>query len=264
MDIFQAIVLAIIEGITEFLPVSSTGHMAIASAFFKIEEDPFTKLFEVVIQFGAILSVVALYWKKFFDFKKISFYLKLFIAIIPALAFGALFKKHIDQVLENPLFISIVLFAGGILLLFVDNWFKDGEIKKEEDITKTKAFLIGMYQVLAVVFPGLSRSAATIIGGMQLKLTRSVAAEFSFFLAVPTMMAATVKSLYDIWKEEPAVLDNQGIHYLLIGSGVAFVVALLAIKFFISFLQKYGFRWFGIYRILIGGILIALILTNRL
>jgi undecaprenyl-diphosphatase len=264
MDIFQAIVLAIIEGITEFLPVSSTGHMAIASAFFKIEEDPFTKLFEVVIQFGAILSVVALYWKKFFDFKKISFYLKLFIAIIPALAFGALFKKHIDQVLENPLFISIVLFAGGILLLFVDNWFKDGEIKKEEDITKTKAFLIGMYQVLAVVFPGLSRSAATIIGGMQLKLTRSVAAEFSFFLAVPTMMAATVKSLYDIWKEEPAVLDNQGIHYLLIGSGVAFVVALLAIKFFISFLQKYGFRWFGIYRILIGSILIALILTNRL
>lgn len=264
MDTFHAIVLAIIEGITEFLPVSSTGHMAIASAFFKIEEDPFTKLFEVVIQFGAILSVVALYWKKFFDFKKISFYLKLFIAIIPALAFGALFKKHIDQVLENPLFIAIVLFAGGILLLFADNWFKDGEIKKEEDITKTKAFLIGMYQVLAVVFPGLSRSAATIIGGMQLKLTRSVAAEFSFFLAVPTMMAATVKSLYDIWKEEPAVLNNQGIHYLLIGSGVAFVVALLAIKFFISFLQKYGFRWFGIYRILIGSILIVLILNHKL
>ena len=264
MDTFHAIVLAIIEGITEFLPVSSTGHMAIASAFFKIEEDPFTKLFEVVIQFGAILSVVALYWKKFFDFKKISFYIKLIIAIIPALAFGALFKKHIDQVLENPLFIAIVLFAGGILLLFADNWFKDGEIKKEEDITKTKAFLIGMYQVLAVVFPGLSRSAATIIGGMQLKLTRSVAAEFSFFLAVPTMMAATVKSLYDIWKEEPAVLDNQGIHYLLIGSGVAFVVALLAIKFFISFLQKYGFRWFGIYRILIGSILIILILNHKL
>jgi undecaprenyl-diphosphatase len=264
MDIFQAIILAIIEGITEFLPVSSTGHMAIASAFFKIEEDSFTKLFEVVIQFGAILSVVALYWKKFFDFKKISFYIKLFIAIIPALAFGALFKKHIDQVLENPLFIAIVLFAGGIVLVFVDNWFKDGEIKKEEDISKTKAFLIGMYQVLAVIFPGLSRSAATIIGGMQLKLTRSVAAEFSFFLAVPTMMAATVKSLYDIWKEEPAILNNQGIHYLLIGSGVAFVVALLAIKFFISFLQKYGFRWFGIYRILIGSILIVLILTNKL
>lgn len=264
MDIFHAIVLAIIEGLTEFLPVSSTGHMAIASAFFNIEEDPFTKLFEVVIQFGAILSVVALYWKKFFDFKKISFYIKLFIAIIPALAFGALFKKHIDQVLENPLFIAIVLFAGGIVLVFVDNWFRDGEIKKEEDITKTKAFLIGMYQVLAVIFPGLSRSAATIIGGMQLKLTRSVAAEFSFFLAVPTMMAATVKSLYDIWKEEPAVLNNQGIQYLLIGSGIAFVVALLAIKFFISFLQKYGFRWFGIYRILIGTVLMALILSNKL
>lgn len=264
MDIFHAIVLAIIEGITEFLPISSTGHMAIASAFFKIEKDSFTKLFEVVVQFGAILSVVALYWKKFFDFKKTSFYIKLFIAIIPALAFGALFKKHIDQVLESPLFIAIVLFAGGIVLLFVDNWFKEGEIKKEEDITKKKAFLIGLYQVLAVIFPGLSRSAATIIGGMQLKLTRSVAAEFSFFLAVPTMMAATVKSIYDIWKEEPDVLNNQGIQYLFIGSGIAFIVALLAIKFFIHFLQKYGFRWFGIYRILIGSVLIAMILTNKL
>lgn len=264
MDIFHAIVLAIIEGITEFLPISSTGHMAIASAFFKIEKDSFTKLFEVVVQFGAILSVVALYWKKFFDFKKASFYIKLFIAIIPALAFGALFKKHIDQVLESPLFIAIVLFAGGIVLLFVDNWFKEGEIKKEEDITKKKAFLIGLYQVLAVIFPGLSRSAATIIGGMQLKLTRSVAAEFSFFLAVPTMMAATVKSIYDIWKEEPDVLNNQGIQYLFIGSGIAFIVALLAIKFFIHFLQKYGFRWFGIYRILIGSVLIAMILNNKL
>lgn len=264
MDIFHAIVLAIIEGITEFLPISSTGHMAIASAFFKIEKDSFTKLFEVVVQFGAILSVVALYWKKFFDFKKTSFYIKLFIAIIPALAFGALFKKHIDQVLESPLFIAIVLFAGGIVLLFVDNWFKEGEIKKEEDITKKKAFLIGLYQVLAVIFPGLSRSAATIIGGMQLKLTRSVAAEFSFFLAVPTMMAATVKSIYDIWKEEPGVLNNQGIQYLFIGSGIAFIVALLAIKFFLHFLQKYGFRWFGIYRILIGSVLIAMILTNKL
>jgi undecaprenyl-diphosphatase len=264
MDVFQAVILAIIEGVTEFLPVSSTGHMAIASAFFHIENDAFTKLFEVVIQFGAILSVVVLYWRKFFDFQKISFYIKLFIAILPALAVGALFKKHIDNVLENPLFISIVLLSGGILLVFVDNWFKDGEIKTEEEITPKKALLIGCYQVLAVVFPGLSRSAATIIGGMQLKLTRSLAAEFSFFLAVPTMMAATVKSIYDIWKEEPAVLNTQGLEYLLLGSIVAFVVALIAIKFFISFLQKYGFRWFGIYRILLGSILIVLIFTGKL
>ena len=264
MNTFQAIVLAIIEGITEFLPVSSTGHMVIASAFFNIGDDSFTKLFEVVVQFGAILSVVVLYWKKFMDFKRVSFYFKLFVAILPALAFGALFKKHIEAVLEKPLFISIVLFAGGVILLFVDKWFKDKAIEKEEEITYKKAFIIGMYQVLAVLFPGLSRSAATIIGGMQQKLTRSLAADFSFFLAVPTMAAATLKSLYDIWKEEPAVLNTQGINFLLLGSSIAFVVALLAIKFFIRFLQQNGFRIFGWYRIVLGAVLILLILTDKL
>ena len=264
MNTFQAIILAIIEGITEFLPVSSTGHMVIASAFFNIGDDSFTKLYEVVIQFGAILSVVVLYWKKFMDFKRVSFYFKLFVAILPALAFGALFKKHIEAVLEKPLFISIVLFAGGIILLFVDKWFKHGTIEKEEEITYKKAFFIGMYQVLAVLFPGLSRSAATIIGGMQQKLTRSLAADFSFFLAVPTMAAATLKSLYDIWKNEPALLNTQGINFLLLGSSIAFVVALLAIKFFIRFLQQNGFRIFGWYRIVLGAVLILLILTNKL
>ena len=264
MNTFQAIILAIIEGITEFLPVSSTGHMVIASAFFNIGDDPFTKLFEVVIQFGAILSVVVLYWKKFMDFKRVSFYFKLFVAILPALAFGALFKKHIEAVLEKPLFISIVLFAGGVVLLFVDKWFKHGTIEKEEEITYKKAFFIGMYQVLAVLFPGLSRSAATIIGGMQQKLTRSLAADFSFFLAVPTMAAATLKSLYDIWKDEPALLNTQGINFLLLGSSIAFVVALLAIKFFIRFLQQNGFRIFGWYRIVLGAVLILLILTDKL
>ncbi len=264
MNTFQAIMLAIIEGITEFLPVSSTGHMVIASAFFNIGDDPFTKLFEVVIQFGAILSVVVLYWRKFMDFKRVSFYFKLFVAILPALAFGALFKKHIEAVLEKPLFISIVLFAGGVVLLFVDKWFKHGTIEKEEEITYKKAFFIGMYQVLAVLFPGLSRSAATIIGGMQQKLTRSLAADFSFFLAVPTMAAATLKSLYDIWKDEPALLNTQGINFLLLGSSIAFVVALLAIKFFIRFLQQNGFRIFGWYRIVLGAVLILLILTDKL
>jgi len=264
MNTFQAIMLAIIEGITEFLPVSSTGHMVIASAFFNIGGDPFTKLFEVVIQFGAILSVVVLYWKKFMDFKRFSFYFKLFVAILPALAFGALFKKHIEAVLEKPLFISIVLFAGGVILLYVDKWFKQGSIEKEEEITYKKAFFIGMYQVLAVLFPGLSRSAATIIGGMQQKLTRSLAADFSFFLAVPTMAAATLKSLYDIWKDEPALLNTQGINFLLLGSSIAFVVALLAIRFFIRFLQQNGFRIFGWYRIVLGAVLILLILTDKL
>lgn len=264
MSDFQAIILAIIEGITEFLPVSSTGHMAIVSAFFEIGHDPFTKLFEVVIQLGAILSVVVLYWKKFIDFKKISFYTKLFVAIIPSLAFGAVFKSHIDSVLEKPLFISIVLLTGGILLLFVDKWFDRGHIENEEEISNKKAFIIGLFQVLAVVFPGLSRSAATIIGGMQQRLSRALAAEFSFFLAVPTMLAATVKSIYDIWKEEPSVLNTAGINLLLLGSGVAFVVAMLAIRFFIRFLQRYGFWWFGWYRIALGTTLIALIAAGLL
>lgn len=264
MNSFQAILLAIVEGITEFLPVSSTGHMAILSAFFDIGHDSFTKLFEVVIQFGAILSVVVLYWKKFINFKKIDFYLKLLIAIIPALAVGAALKSHIDSVLEKPLFISIILLAGGIILLFVDKWFNNGSIQTEEEVSNKQAFTIGLYQVLAVIFPGLSRSAATIIGGMQQKLSRALAAEFSFFLAVPTMLAATVKSIYDIWKEEPEILNTQGINLLLLGSAVAFVVALLAIRFFIRFLQVYGFKWFGWYRIFLGTILIVLIAAGLL
>jgi undecaprenyl-diphosphatase len=264
MDNLKAVVLAIIEGITEFLPVSSTGHMAIASAFLDIESDPFTKLFEVVIQLGAILSVVVLYWRKFIDFKKFSFYAKLLVAIHPALAFGALFKKHIDNMLENPLFISLVLLGGGVLLLFVDRWFNNGSVKEEEEISYKKGFIIGLYQVLAVILPGLSRSAATIVGGMQQKLTRSLAAEFSFFLAVPTMFAATAKSLLDIVQEQPEVLNTEGIQYLLLGSAVAFVVALLAIRFFIRFLQQNGFKAFGWYRIALGTVLIMLILLDKL
>jgi undecaprenyl-diphosphatase len=255
----EAIVIAFVEGITEFLPISSTGHMVIASSFMGIQEEAFTKLFEVVIQLGAILSVVLLYWKKFFNFNRIGFYVKLLIAVIPALIFGGLLKKHIDQVLENPLFIAVVMLVGGIVLLFVDRWFKQPDIKDEENISNRKALIIGSFQVLAVIFPGLSRSAATIIGGMQQKLTRPLAAEFSFFLAVPTMMAATVKSIYDIWKEEPEILNSAGIQTLAIGSSVAFIVALLAIRFLLKFLQHNGFRVFGWYRIALGSILIILI-----
>src|SRR5438105_12599330 len=202
MSTLHAIIIAIIEGITEFLPISSTGHMAIASAIMGDKSD-FTKLFEIVIQLGAILSVVVLYWRKFFDFKKISFYIKLIIAVIPALVFGALFKKHIESLLEKPVIIAVIMLLGGIVLLFVDKWFQKANTDKEENISNKQSLMIGLYQVLSIIFPGLSRSAATIIGGMQQKLSRRLAAEFSFFLAVPTMLAATVKSLYDIYKDKP-------------------------------------------------------------
>ncbi len=264
MNTIQAIIIAIIEGITEFLPISSTGHMAITSAFMGIHTDPFTKLFEIVIQFGAILSVVVLYWKKFLDFKRISFYIKLIIAIIPALVFGALLKSHIESILERPFVIAMVLLLGGVVLLFVDKWFVNPTILREEDITNKQALAIGGYQVLSIMFPGLSRSAATIIGGMQQKLSREAAAEFSFFLAVPTMMAATVKSLYDVYKETPEVMDASRVNILLMGCVIAFIVAILAIKFFIGFLQRNGFRMFGIYRIVLGVVLLALIAMGKL
>ena len=264
MNTFQAIVLAIIEGVTEFLPISSTGHMAIASAFFKIEDDAFTKLYLVVIQLGAILAVTVVFWRKLFNFVNYKFYLKLFIAMVPALLAGVGLINFIKEALGNTLMISIIMVVGGLLLLGVDKWFKDGTVKEEVEITNKTAFMIGLYQVLAVALPGLSRSAATIIGGMQQKLTRSLAAEFSFFLAIPTMFAATVKSLYDIWKDNPAVLNTDGIQMILLGSLVAFIIALIAIKFLISFLQKNGFKMFGWYRIIVGTVLILLILTGKL
>src|SRR5688572_4133894 len=261
MSTLHAIIIAIIEGLTEFLPISSTGHMAIASAIMGDHGD-FARLFEIVIQLGAILSVVVLYWRKFFDFKKISFYIKLIIAIIPALAFGALFKSHIDAMLEKPMIIALIMLLGGVVLLFVDKCFQKPAIDKEENITNKTAFIIGCYQVLSIIFPGLSRSAATIIGGMQQKLSRRLAAEFSFFLAVPTMLAATVKSLYDMYKEKPEVLNTDNLSTLILGCTIALVVAILAIRFFIGFLQKYGFRLFGWYRIIVGLILLILFYTG--
>jgi len=262
MTLIESIIIAIVEGLTEFLPVSSTGHMVIVSSIMGIETDTFTKLFEIVIQLAAILSVVVLYWKKFFDFKKLSFYIKLIIAVIPALIVGALLKKHIDRMLESPVPIAVILLLGGIVLLFVDNWFKRPVIDKEENISNKNAFVIGCFQVLSVLFPGLSRSAATIIGGMQQKLTRKSAAEFSFFLAVPTMLAATVKSLWDVYKESPEVLNTSNLSTLLVGSIIAFIVALLSIKFLIGFLQKHGFKLFGYYRIIVGILLLILFYTG--
>jgi undecaprenyl-diphosphatase len=254
MNFFEAIIIAIVEGITEYLPVSSTGHMIIASSLLGIEKDEFTKLFEVAIQLGAILAVVVLYWRKFFDFSRWQFYIKLIVAVIPALVLGKLFADKIDKLLESPTTVAVSLLLGGIVLLFIDNIFTVHRIEKEEEIGYRRAFIIGIWQCLAMI-PGVSRSASSIIGGMQQKLTRKLAAEFSFYLAVPTMCAATGYKLYKGYKTFTA----EHIQLLLIGNVVAFLVAIVAIKFFIGFLQKHGFKLFGWYRIIAGIILLVLI-----
>jgi undecaprenyl-diphosphatase len=249
MDTVQAIVLAIIEGLTEFLPVSSTGHMIIASSFFGIAHEDFTKLFTIVIQLGAILSVIILYFKRFFQ--SVDFYLKLFVAFIPAVVFGLLFGKKIDALLENPVTVAVSLVIGGIILLKVDDWFADSEeTQATENISYLTAFKIGMFQCIAMI-PGVSRSGASIVGGMASKLSRKTAAEFSFFLAVPTMFGATAKKCYDYYKDG-FVLSTDQVNLLIIGNVVAFIVALLAIKSFIGYLQKHGFKMFGYYRIVAG------------
>jgi len=262
MDIIQAIIIAIVEGLTEFLPVSSTAHMKFTNPLIGVTPTPFTNMFEIVIQLAAILSVVFAYSKKFFDFKHPSFYIKLIVAVVPALIAGVLLKKYIDRALDNLTFIACVMIAGGIILLFIDNFFKGNTITEEKNISLPKAFVIGCFQVLSVLFPGLSRSAATIIGGMTQKLTRNLAAEFSFFLAVPTMFAASAKSFYDVYKEHPEVLVRNNMTTLGIGAVVAFVVALLAIRFFINYLQKHGFKIFGFYRIILGIVMLILLYTG--
>lgn len=254
MNLFESIIIAIVEGITEYLPVSSTGHMIITSSLLGIHKDEFTKLYEVAIQLGAILAVVVLYWRKFFDFSKWQFYVKLIVAVIPAIIFGKLFSDAIDSMLESPTTVAISLLVGGIILLFIDKVFKNPVIEKEEQISYKKAFFIGVWQCLAMI-PGVSRSASSIIGGMQQKLTRKLAAEFSFYLAVPTMCAATGYKLMQGYKTFTA--DH--IQLLVVGNLVAFIVAIIAIKFFIGFLQKHGFRLFGWYRIIAGIILLVLI-----
>jgi len=263
MSVLQAIIIAIVEGITEFLPVSSTGHMALTAAVLGIEKSVFTKLFIENIQFGTIISVILLYWRKFIDLRKPEFYIKLFIAFLPAAIFGILLKKHIDSVLETPLFIAVVMFLGGVVLLFVDDWFNKPVIEREEEISYKNSLWIGIFQLLSIVFPGFSRSAATIIGGMHQKLTRKAAAEFSFFLAVPTLAGAFAKSLWDTWKENPEVLTSHNIQMLVLGNLVGLIVAIVAIKAFISFLVKHGFRAFGYYRIVAGLLLIVFLATGH-
>ena len=260
MTITQSIIIAIVEGITEFIPISSTGHMIITEKLLRLADDEFLKVFTVAIQLGAILAVVVLYWKKFFDFSRWQFYAKLIIAVMPALIVGFLFSKRIDALLDSSLTVAISMLAGGIVLVFIDKAFEKPVIRDEKQVSFLEAFIIGIWQCIAMI-PGVSRSAVSIIGGMQQKLTRSAAAEFSFFLAVPTMLAATVYKLYKYIKENGAFTSEQ-IKLLSVGNVVAFVVALMAIKFFITFLKKHGFRVWGVYRIIVGIALLILIFSG--
>ncbi len=276
MNLFQVIVIAIVEGLTEFLPVSSTGHMIIAQNVLGVESTEFVKAFTFIIQFGAILSVVVLYWKRFFHlnhdplpegtpaFKrfihKYDFYWKLFVAFIPAAVLGLLFSDMIDAMLESVMVVAIMLVVGGVFMLFCDKLFGNGSEKTK--MTERCAFMVGLFQCISMI-PGVSRSMATIVGGMSQKLTRKAAAEFSFFLAVPTMFAATVYKMFKLFRDggTEIIMDNMGA--LIVGNVVAFVVAMLAIKFFINYVTKYGFKAFGWYRIIVGAIILALLFTGH-
>lgn len=285
MTIFETVVVAIVEGLTEFLPVSSTGHMVITQNLLGVESTPFVKAFTVIIQFGAILSVVCLYWKRFFKLNpgiifdsqavsgkngiarwgeygkrflhKFDFYWKLLVAFIPAAFFGLLFSDKIDEMLESVTVVAVMLVIGGVFMLFVDKMFNKNKV--DQPLTDKKAFNIGLFQCIAMI-PGVSRSMATIVGGMAQKLSRKSAAEFSFFLAVPTMFAATAYKMLKLFLEPDGVrILSENCWTLLLGNVVAFLVALLAIKFFISFVTKYGFKFFGYYRIVVGGILLIMV-----
>lgn len=262
MTIVESIIISIVEGLTEFIPISSTGHMIIAEKLLGVIDDDFTKVFTIAIQLGAILAVVVLYWKKFFDLNNWKFYVKLLVGVIPAIILGLLFSKKIDALLESTTTVAVALLAGGVILIFVDKFFTRPRIQSEKQVSYVNSFTIGIWQCLAMV-PGVSRSAASIIGGMQQKLTRSAAAEFSFFLAVPTMLAATGYKLLKFYKENGG-FSGEEIKLLAIGNVIAFVVAMIAIKFFIEFLKKHGFRIWGIYRVILGIILLVMIYTGHL
>lgn len=260
MTIIQAIILSIVEGLTEFLPISSTAHLKFTNPIIGVSStDEFSKMFEIVIQLFAILAVVVVYYKKFFDFTRIAFYVKLVIAVIPAIVFGLLLKKHIDKALDNLHFIALVMIGGGVIFLFVDRFFQHPRIESERGVSNKSAFWIGCFQVLSIVLPGFSRAGATIIGGLSQGLTRKAAAEFSFFLAVPTMLAASVKTYWDVHKEHPDVLNKDNATLLALSGIVTFLVAILVIRYFIGFLQKHGFRVWGYYRIVVGLVMLVLL-----
>ena len=279
MTWLETVIIAVVEGLTEFLPVSSTGHMIITQNLLGIQQgDPFVHAFTFIIQFGAILSVVCLYWKRFFQFDntpapegsnvwqrlkhRFYFYWLLIVGVLPAVVIGLLAKKSglLDWLLDSVEVVAVMLVVGGVFMLFCDKLLNKGT--EENKVNEKRAFMIGLYQCISVI-PGVSRSMATIVGGMAQGFTRKRAAEFSFFLAVPTMAGATLLDLLDLLKEDTAWATSHNISMLLLGCGVAFIVALLAMKWFVSFLSKYGFKAFGIYRIVVGGIIIALLLTGH-
>jgi undecaprenyl-diphosphatase len=276
MSVLETIIIAIVEGLTEFLPVSSTGHMIIAQNLLGVESTDFVKAFTFIIQFGAILSVLVLYWKRFFQLNrtplpegtpmvkrllhKYDFYWKLFIAFIPAAVFGLLFSDAIDAMLERVEVVAVTLILGGVFMIFCDRIFNKGS--ENTELTEKRAFMVGLFQCISMI-PGVSRSMATIVGGMSQRLTRKAAAEFSFFLAVPTMLAATVYKVYDLVKEGGMQIISDNLPTLLIGNAVAFIVALMAIKFFIGFVTKYGFRAFGWYRIVVGALILGLLFSGH-
>ena len=275
MDLIETIIIAIVEGLTEFLPVSSTGHMIIAQNLLGVESTEFVKAFTFIIQFGAILSVVVLYWKRFFQLNttpapegatslqrflhKFDFYWKLFVVFVPAAVLGLLFSDAIDAMLERVEVVAVMLVLGGIFMLYCDKIFNKGS--EDTPFTEKRAFMVGLFQCISMI-PGVSRSMATIVGGMAQGLTRKAAAEFSFFLAVPTMFGATLYKMYKLLKEGGTELIMDNMTTLIVGNAVAFVVALLAIKFFISFVTKYGFKAFGWYRIIVGGIILIMLFAG--
>ena len=269
LSLFQTIVISIVEGLTEFLPVSSTGHMIITQYLMGVNEgSPFVHAFTFIIQFGAILSVVCLYWKKFFlvrnkeDFnERLKFYGLLIVGVLPAVVIGLAAKKSglLDWLLDSVEVVAVMLILGGIFVLFCDKIFNKG--KEENEVTAKRAFMIGLFQCISVI-PGVSRSMATIVGGMTQKLTRKKAAEFSFFLAVPTMAGATLLDLLDMFDSETSWATSEHIFLLLLGCAIAFVVALFAMKWFVSFLTKYGFKAFGWYRIIVGTVIVCLLLAG--
>lgn len=254
MTIFQAIIIAIVEGLTEFLPVSSTGHMIITTSIMGISADKFTKLFTIAIQFGTILSVLVLYWRKFLQ--SINFYFKLIVAFIPAAIFGVLLSDWIDSLLENVIMVAVMLILGGIVFILIDKWLSRSEDKVDEELSYLKVLKIGLFQCIAMI-PGVSRSAATIIGGVTQGLSKRQAAEFSFFLAVPTMFAATCKKMLDYHKVGTP-LNSTEWGLLGIGNLVGFIVAIIAIKSFINYITKNGFKVFGYYRIIVGAAILIL------
>lgn len=274
MTWLEMVVLSIVEGLTEFLPVSSTGHMIVAEGLMGMKSTPFLKAFDVIIQFGAILSVVVLYWRRFFYPQAVAdgveswwkavglFYVKLLVGLLPAVVIGLTLGDFIDQNLESVWTVAVMLVVGGVFMLFCDRWFDKGS--EQTKLTYRRSFVIGMYQCIAALLPGTSRSMATIVGGMQQKLTRRAAAEFSFFLAVPTMAGAACKKGWDLYKDGgmEALTGGDHLAMLLLGNVIAFFVALLAIRFFIDYVSRFGFRAFGWYRIAVGAVIIVLMMCG--